>query len=82
MPTSAPHRPALPSWRRPGDARLIGFRLVFGLLLAASIGCFAAYIATRRVLWRRRGVFILQGTLLVAFTFFGVLILERLGLLP
>ena len=56
-------------------------RLVFGLLLLAGVLCFAMYIGTRQTLWRRRGVLILKWTLLAAFVFFAVLILERLALM-
>lgn len=57
------------------------FRLVFGLLLVASIVCFALYIATREPVWRRRGTIVLKWTVLAAAGFFAVLILERLPML-
>jgi uncharacterized membrane protein YecN with MAPEG domain len=57
------------------------FRLVFGLLLVAGLLCFAMYIATRQVAWRRRGMVIVKWTVLAAFGFFAVLILERLALM-
>ena len=57
------------------------FRLVFGLLLLASVLCFAMYIGTKSPLWRRRGVLLLKWTLIAAAAFFGVLILERLAIL-
>jgi hypothetical protein len=57
------------------------FRLVFGLLLVASVLCFAMFIGTREPAWRRRGVVVLKWTLLAAAAFFAVLILERLALL-
>ena len=57
------------------------FRLVFGLLLLASLLCFAMSVGTGDVLWRRRGVMILKWALIAAAGFFGVLILERLALL-
>ena len=57
------------------------FRLVFGLLLVASVLCFAMFIGTREPVWRRRGVVVLKWTLLAAAGFFAVLILERLALL-
>lgn len=57
------------------------FRLVFGLLLVAGVLCFAAYIATGRVVWRQRGLLIVKWTLVAALGFFAVLILERLALL-
>ncbi len=60
---------------------MLVFRLVFGLLLAAGVLCFAAYIATGQVAWRRRGVVIVKWTVIAALGFFAVLILERLALL-
>jgi len=57
------------------------FRLVFGLLLLASLLCFAMYIGTRQVAWRQRGMLILKWALLAALGFFGVLILERLAVM-
>jgi hypothetical protein len=57
------------------------FRLVFGLLLLGGLLCFAMYIGTRQVVWRRRGLVIVKWTLLAAFAFFGVLILERLAVM-
>lgn len=60
---------------------MLVFRLVFGLLLVAGILCFAMYIGTQQVVWRRRGFVIVKWTLLAAFGFFAVLILERLALM-
>jgi len=60
---------------------MLAFRLVFGLLLVSGVLCFAMYIGTRQLAWRRRGVIIVKWTLLAAFAFFAVLILERLALL-
>ncbi|GCL64063.1 hypothetical protein [Pseudaquabacterium pictum] len=57
------------------------FRLVFGLLLLASLLCFAMSIGTGQVVWRRRGMLLLKWALLAAMGFFGVLILERLALM-
>jgi hypothetical protein len=57
---------------------MLFFRLVFGLLLLASLVCFAAYIGTGQVVWRRRGILVLKWTLIAALGFFAVLILERL----
>ncbi|MEF7614850.1 hypothetical protein V4F39_13085 [Aquincola sp. MAHUQ-54] len=56
------------------------FRLVFGLLALASVLCFAMYVGTRDVRWRRRGWIIIKWTIVAALGFFGVLILERLAL--
>ena len=57
------------------------FRLVFGLLLLAGLLSFAMYIGTGQVAWRQRGLVIVKWTLLAAFGFFAVLILERLALI-
>ncbi|HTP74263.1 MAG TPA: hypothetical protein VML58_18780 [Burkholderiaceae bacterium] len=59
---------------------MVLFRLVFGLLLLASLLCFAMYVATRAPVWRLRGVVVLKWTLIAAVGFFGVLVLERLPL--
>jgi len=60
---------------------MVLFRLVFGLLLLASLLCFAMYVGTRAPVWRTRGVVVLKWTLIAAVGFFGVLVLERLPLL-
>lgn len=57
------------------------FRLVFGLLLVASVLCFAVSIGTGQPVWRRRGLILLKWALLAAVAFFAVLMLERLALL-
>lgn len=57
------------------------FRLVFGLLLAAGVLCFAISIGTGQAIWRRRGLVIVKWTVLAAFAFFAVLILERLAVM-
>ena len=57
---------------------MVGFRLVFGLLLLAGIGCFAAFAWTAQPVWRQRGVVIVKWTLIAALGFFAVLIAERL----
>ncbi len=60
---------------------MLVFRLVFGLLLVAGLLCFAFYIATGQVAWRRRGIVIVKWTLIAALGFFAVLVLERLALM-
>ncbi|MFO1267904.1 MAG: hypothetical protein U1F67_14710 [Rubrivivax sp.] len=60
---------------------MVFFRLVFGLLLVASLLCFAMYIGTSQVAWRRRGILVLKWTLIAALGFFAVLILERVALI-
>lgn len=57
------------------------FRLVFGLLLVASLVCFALFIGTRNPVWKQRGLVVLKWTVLAAIGFFAVLILERLALI-
>ena len=58
---------------------MLVFRLVFGLLLVAGLLCFAIDVATGQAAWRRRGIVIVKWTVLAAFGFFAVLILERLA---
>ncbi len=58
---------------------IVLFRLVFGLLLAAGLVCFALYAATGQRLWRVRGLRIVKWTLAAALAFFAVLIAERLA---
>ena len=53
-------------------------RFVFGLLLLASLLCFAMYVGTKAPVWRARGVMVLKWTLIAAAVFFGVLVVERL----
>jgi len=57
------------------------FRLVFGLLLVSGLLCFAMYIGTGQVTWRRRGIVIVKWTVIAALGFFGVLVLEQLAML-
>jgi hypothetical protein len=57
------------------------FRRVFGLLLVAGLLSFAMYIGTGQTVWRQRGLVIIKWTVLAAFGFFAVLILERLALM-
>ncbi len=60
---------------------MVLFRLVFGLLLVSGLLCFAMYVGTSQVVWRRRGIVIVKWTVLAAMGFFAVLILERLALM-
>mgnify|MGYP003555310176 CR=1 FL=1 len=60
---------------------MLGFRIVFGLLLLGALGCFAAALVKRDPRWQRLGVVILKWTLIAALGFFAVLTLQRvLGL--
>ena len=56
------------------------FRLVFGLLLAAGILCFAMYAGTGAARWRALGMRIVRWTVTAGLGFFAVLLLERLAL--
>jgi hypothetical protein len=58
---------------------VVWFRLVFGTLLFASLGCFVAYLYTRQPRWRRLGLVIAKWTVLAALGFFAVLIAQRLA---
>ena len=60
---------------------MLMFRLVFGLLLVASLLCFVMYVGTRQTVWRHRGVVVLKWSLIAAGGFFAVLILERLAVM-
>ena len=53
------------------------FRWALFLLLIAAGVSFAFYVATGQVRYRHWGLVILKWTLLAAFGFFAVLILER-----
>jgi hypothetical protein len=53
------------------------FRFAMLLLLLAAAGCFAFYAGTGEPRFKRYGWIILKWTLIAAFVFFGVLILER-----
>jgi len=51
--------------------------VVFGLLVAGLL-CFAMYVGTGQVRWRRRGLVIVKWTVVAGLGFFAVLILERM----
>jgi len=52
--------------------------LIFLLLLGAA-GSFACYAVTGQARFKRYGLLVLKWTLIGAFGFFGVLILERIA---
>ncbi len=56
------------------------FRWIVLLLLVAGLLCFAMYIGTRQVVWRRRGILIVKWTVIAALGFFAVLLLERMAM--
>jgi hypothetical protein len=55
------------------------FRWLMLLLLLGAAVCFAFYAGTGQARYRRWGWTIFKWTLIAAFVFFGVLILERLA---
>lgn len=56
-------------------------RLVFGALLVAAVAFLAIYVGTGQRVWRRRALLLLKWATIAALAFFGVLIVERLGLM-
>jgi hypothetical protein len=58
---------------------MLVLRLVFGLLLAAGLVCFAFYIATGHLAWRQRGIVIVKWTVIAGLAGAAVLALERLA---
>ena len=55
------------------------FRWTILLLLLAAAVCFAFYAGTGDARFKRYGLITLKWTLIAAFAFFAVLILERVG---
>jgi len=60
---------------------MLVLRLVFGLLLAAGLVCFAIYVATGRAAWRARGVVIVKWTVIAGLCAAAVIVLERMTVL-
>ena len=60
---------------------MLFFRWIVLLLLLAGVLCFAMYIGTGQLVWRKRGLVIVKWTVLAALGFFAVLILERLAIM-
>lgn len=58
---------------------MLVFRAIVLLLLVAGLLCFAMYIGTGQVAWRRRGFVVVKWTVVAALGFFAVVILERLA---
>jgi hypothetical protein len=58
---------------------MVFFRLLFALLLVSGLLCFATYIATGQVVWRRRGIVIVKWTVVAGLGFFAVLVLDRVA---
>jgi hypothetical protein len=57
------------------------FRAIVLLLLVAAVLCFAMYIGTGQVHWRRRGILVVKWTVIAGLGLFAVLILERMALM-
>jgi hypothetical protein len=57
---------------------MVWFRVVFGSLLVVALVCFVMYLGTRQRGWLHRGVVVAKWTVLAAFGFFAVLIMEKL----
>lgn len=57
------------------------FRLVFGLLLVGGVLCFAMYVGTHDLRWRKRGLLLVKWTVIAGLGFFAVILLERLAVL-
>ena len=58
---------------------MLVFRFAMLLLLLAAAVCFAFYAGTGEPRFKRYGWIVLKWTLIAAFVFFAVLILERVG---
>ncbi len=56
---------------------MLVFRWLILLFLLAAIGCFVVFAVTGQQRFKRYGLIILKWTLLAAFGFFAVLIVER-----
>ena len=54
------------------------FRALVFLLLVAGLLCFVMYIGTGQTRWRTLGIRIVKWTVVAAFVFFAVLLIERL----
>ena len=60
---------------------MLVFRWIVMLLLLAGVLCFAMYIGTGQLTWRRRGILLVKWTVFAGLGFFAVLILERLAVM-
>mgnify|MGYP003424999105 CR=1 FL=1 len=57
---------------------MLVLRLVFGLLLAAGLLCFAAFVATGNPAWRKRGITVIKWTVIAGLGAAAVILLERM----
>jgi hypothetical protein len=60
---------------------MLVLRLVFGLLLAAGLVCFAIFVATGNPVWRQRGIVIVKWTVIAGLAAAAVIVLERLAVM-
>ncbi len=58
---------------------MVFFRWLILLLLLGSVVSFGLFVATGQQRFKRYGLLVLKWTLIGAFGFFGVLILERIA---
>ena len=58
---------------------MIVFRALLLLLLIAAMVCFGLYVGTGERRWLRLGLAIVKWTLIAAFGFLAVLLLERMA---
>ena len=73
------HKRRLPGKHRAAErAPMLLFRILLLLMLVGAGVCFAFFIATNNLRFRRWGMQLLKYTLLTALVFFGVLILGRI----
>ena len=73
------HKRRLPGKHRAAErAPMMLFRILLLLMLVGAGVCFAFFIATNNLRFRRWGMQLLKYTLLTALVFFGVLILSRI----
>ena len=56
---------------------MLGFRIVFGLLLLTALGLLITARVKRDPRWQRLAIKVLMWTVAAAFGFFAVLIVER-----
>jgi hypothetical protein len=58
---------------------MLFLRVLFLVLLVVSAGSFVCYAVTGQERFKHFGLVVLKWTLVAAFGFFGVLILDRIG---
>lgn len=57
------------------------FRWILMLLLVGGLVCFAFYVATGELRYRRIGLMLVKWTVIAGLGFFAVLLLERLAVM-